>query len=457
MDADALDAADDPVADGERAEQAAARARWVRSTVDHDDRVHALAGDAHPAAAHAHLRRVDRRAVEVAGGHAGPGDRLEPRVAVLLRDAGAHLDESGEDRFQALRRRRHHAHPGERRLVVAEACLEGLDLEAAAAFRDAVEQRVHETGVEEIALDLDHPLADGGGSTRRRRGPARPRVRQLEHEALRGAAGEDELRERAHHRLEAPAGEALLESRAREIRHVRVSDHHGVAGEVERVGGIHLAALLGGHADTDGLERVVVEGVRIVDDAATGQRAEARVEVVEPLVDQPERNHLDVEQLREVAVCLQRRAHAVAAPEERDARLEEGVALALERAAARQRHHPVAALPEPGREPRHLGLALRKAEACRDERAVVDEPRVGGERHVGEPLGRLGVLDGGPTGELRPQPLPLLRRDGPVGAADVALHPRVDHVGDAVEPRRAHEKVRRHSAIMRPWQLAPQP
>src|SRR5207253_59710 len=84
----ALDAADDPVADGERAEQAAARARRVRSTVDHDDRVHALAGDAHPAAAHAHLRRVDRRAVEVARGDAGLRDGFEARVAVLLGDAG---------------------------------------------------------------------------------------------------------------------------------------------------------------------------------------------------------------------------------------------------------------------------------------------------------------------------------------------------------------------------------
>src|SRR5207247_4058366 len=103
--------------------------------------------------------------------------------------------------------------------------------------------------------------------------------------------------------------------------------------------------------------------------APGGERADARVEVVEPLVDQPERDHLDVEEIGEVAVRLQGSADAVAAPDERGARLEERVPLTLERAAARQRHDPVAAIAKPGREVGDFGLALGKTGARRNERA----------------------------------------------------------------------------------------
>src|SRR2546425_326937 len=86
------------------------------------------------------------------------------------RRTGAGLDELRQDRLQALGRRRQHAQARERGLVVAEAGLEGFDLEVAAALGDTVEEGVHQTGVEEIALDLDCALAHLGRHSRDARG-----------------------------------------------------------------------------------------------------------------------------------------------------------------------------------------------------------------------------------------------------------------------------------------------
>src|SRR5206468_8385804 len=104
---------------------------------------------------------------------------------------------------------------------------EGLALEAPAALGDAVEEGVHEPGVEEIALHLDHPLAHPGEDARRGGGPPRAGVRQVERQALGRTAGEDELRERADDRLETPAREPLAERRASEVRDVRLSGDDG--------------------------------------------------------------------------------------------------------------------------------------------------------------------------------------------------------------------------------------
>ena len=168
--------------------------------------------------------------------------------------------------------------------------------------------------------------------------------------------------------------------------------------------------------------------------------------MVEALVDEAERDDLDVQHLRQVAVGLERGAHAVAAPEERRARLEERVALALERPAAGQLGDAVAAAAKPLDGVPRLGRALREAEARRHEGVLVHEPRVGGEGHVGEARRGLEQLQVGARGERRAECLPLPHRLLGVGAADVPLHPRVDDVFDAVEARRAEEKAvaRRH-------------
>src|SRR5439155_11296015 len=190
--------------------------------------------------------------------------------------------------------------------------------------------------VEEVALDLDRALAHLGRDPRGARAPPRAALLELEYQALGGAAGHDELPERADDDRVAPGRQALTERVAREVRDHRATGHDRVAREVESVGRVHLEALLCRHARGDALERLAVEGGGVVEDASLGERAEAGVEVVEALVDQAEGDDLDVQHLRQVAVRLERGAHAVAAPEERRAGLEERVALALERPAAGQ-------------------------------------------------------------------------------------------------------------------------
>src|SRR5438445_441360 len=430
----------------ELADQAAGDARLAGGAVDDQYGVHPLPGRAHPPPAHPHVGREDARAVEVVGRDPLLLDRRETRVVLVLGDPRARLDEPREDRVQALGRRRHHPHARERGLVVAEAGLEGLDLEVAPAVGDAVEHGVHEARVEQVALDLDRALAHLGGDPRGARGPPRARVLELEDQALGGAARQDELPERADDDLVAPARQALAERVAREVRDHRAAGHDRVARTVEGVGRVHLAALLGRHARGDAVERVAVEGVGVVEEAALGERAETGVEVVEALVDQAQRHDLDVHHLRQVAVRLERGTHAVAAPEERRSRLEERVALALERPPARELDDAAAAAAKPLDGVARLGRALGEAEACGHEGVVVHEPRVGGEGHVGEARRGLEQLQVGARGERRAECLPLPHRLLGVGAADVPLHPRVDDVLDAVEARRAEEEgvARRH-------------
>jgi hypothetical protein len=138
------------------------------------------------------------------------------------------------------------------------------------------------------------------------------------------------------------------------------------------------------HARFDGFERLAVERLGVVDDAPVRQRTEARVEVVEALVDQAKRNDLQVESVGEVAVRLERRADAVAAPYERLAGLEERVALALEGPAPGQLDDAIAVLTEPLDDVPRLGVSLREAEAGRNERLAVYQAGVRRERHVGE-------------------------------------------------------------------------
>src|SRR5262249_42510387 len=91
---------------------------------------------------------------------------------------------------------------------------------------------------------------------------------------------------------EAPAGELLGERGAREVGDEGAAGDHGVASEAEGVGSVDRAAPVPRHAGGDRLERIVVEGVGMIDDPAARQRAEAGVEVVEALVHEPEGNHL---------------------------------------------------------------------------------------------------------------------------------------------------------------------
>jgi len=87
---------------------------------------------------------------------------------------------------------------------VAEAGLKGLDLEVAPPSVDAVEHGVHDTRVEEVALDLDRALAHLGRDARaraRRRAPGCSSWRT----STSRAAGQDELPQRADDDLVAPA------------------------------------------------------------------------------------------------------------------------------------------------------------------------------------------------------------------------------------------------------------
>ena len=89
---------------------------------------------------------------------------------------------------------------------------------------------------------------------------------------------------------------------------------------------------------------------------------------------------------------------------------------------------------------RGLRLALGHTEAGGDERLAVDQARVGGERHVGEAGHGLDELERRAGGERLLERFPLPPRQLPVGAADVAFHPGVDDVVDAVEPRPAQQE-----------------
>lgn len=214
-----------------------------------------------------------------------------------------------------------------------EARAQLLDLERAAALDDAVEHAVHEAGVEQMALHLDEPLTDAGRRARHRH---ERRVQQVEHETLGRAACEQELVDGTDHDVEAPVRQHRAQRRAREAGDDGVVEHHRIAGEVERVGTVDGEALRRRHARRDRVERALIEGVGMVEHAPARQRTEAGVEVIEALVDEPKRHDLDVEQLGQLAIRLERGADTVAAPQKRLARLEERVTLAFERPAARE-------------------------------------------------------------------------------------------------------------------------
>ncbi len=225
----------------------------------------------------------------------------------------------------------------------------------------------------------------------------------------------------------------------------RLAEHDGVAAKTKGVLGADLHAVGLGDAGVDGLERAAVERGGVVHKAAVGQWGEASIEMIKALVDQAQRNNFAPENFREPPVREQSTAYAVARPEDwraLGARMEKRIAFAFERElAGKILHHELLFLKPPAKM-RHLRRALRHAENGRYKHIIQREAGVGDEAHIRQMRRGLHHAHLGALGDDGVESVPLVACARGVGAADVALHPRVDFVLHAKMRRAAHRDDR---------------
>src|SRR2546423_13712242 len=119
---------------------------------------------------------------------------------------------------------------------------------------------------------------------------------------------------------------------------------------------------------TDRALAVFVERIWKPERAAVGQRAEASIDVIEPRIDQLDRDDEATEQIRDSAMGIYVGPEFVAA--EQNIAAEEGVALAFEIKVLRQPDDFVAMLFHPARKMRRFAGAFFVPEIARDKTAT---------------------------------------------------------------------------------------
>src|ERR1035438_4564382 len=130
--------------------------------------------------------------------------------------------------------------------------------------------------------------------------------------------------------------------------------------------------------------RFGVERSGIVHDFAVGERAEARVEMVEALVDKAQRNHFYVPEISQLPEAVLVRARPMTGPQAGAIRFEERIPFPFERRAARNVANRETGLLKPAAEMRFLPLPLGMIKAAQSHCAVEDQTGVRGEDHIGE-------------------------------------------------------------------------
>ncbi len=156
--AQAVEPADDPIADSDLAQLAARRAAVG---ANHDDRVHALPGHGNPAALDAYVGPHVGRRIEIVRNRAVAIGHQQQRVP-LLDGMAAERNQLLEQAPQVGIGRRRDLQFQLREVFVGAADLEMQDVELSAASDHGVEDRVQELRVDEVALGLDDDGVESG-------------------------------------------------------------------------------------------------------------------------------------------------------------------------------------------------------------------------------------------------------------------------------------------------------
>src|SRR5690606_30631374 len=262
---------------------------------------------------------------------------------------------------------------------------------------------------------------------------------QLERQALGRTPGLQELRQVDLLHRESRQHQPGFQRFRRLVQEHLVADVDGIAGEVSGVHRVHHDALVGRDAALDGDPLDVVERRRVIHQEAAGERAEARIDVVEARVGQPDRHHLDAEELLDLGMRLDFGTETVARPEARRAAIQQAVACALEADLLVEVEELETVLPEPLLEVRLLGTPLVRHEMAGDRLVAVHDARVRGEHHVRQVGLGIDRDDVGVLGERVAQGLPLLPCEILVQGTLVPRHPRVDDVLHLEVIGRAHQ------------------
>ena len=114
---------------------------------------------------------------------------------------------------------------------------------------------------------------------------------EQQRQAFGRAACLDEFGKRCRHHLVPPRAERLAQGTCGVAGDERVAEPNRVAGETEGVLVADLDPPLRRDERFDPQPRRLVERRRVVDHPTVGQRYEAGIDVVEALVDEPQRNH----------------------------------------------------------------------------------------------------------------------------------------------------------------------
>ena len=192
-----------------------------------------------------------------------------------------------------------------------------------------------------------------------------------------------------------------------------------------------------GHVGFDDLATVFVEGGRIVDHLAAAERAEARVEMIEPRIGQLQAQHAPAEAFGHQRVGSDFGAEVIAA--EQLVSGEERVAGPLEEHVFGKFVDGETVFAKPRTEDRLLAAAHRKTEPRQDHAPIGHQAGIGGEHQVGQTGLRVDEHQLGPTrvGESLAEVGPLRLRKLRLGPVETR-HPRVDLVLDGVILRRGH-------------------
>lgn len=169
------------------------------------------------------------------------------------------------------------------------------------------------------------------------------------------------------------------------------------------------------------------------------QRSEAGVEVIEARVDQVQGANRRMPGVGDMAMSRTAGADTVGRPEDRAIVVEGDIPFPFEGCLTRRLPEQEGLALEPLVEVRGLGPALRMVEAGERGHPVLYQGAVAEEDHVGTARFGMQQANVGDTTQDVMKTLPL--REGKIarGSMDVAGHPRIDDVVDAVPLRRTHQ------------------
>src|SRR6478735_3698657 len=189
----------------------------------------------------------------------------------------------------------------------------------------------------------------------------------------------------------------------------------------------------------DGALAVFIESGREPNGAAIGERTEASIDVIKARIDQLDRNHQTVQDIRDAAMRADIGAKFVAAKKRVTGK--ERVTFSLKKLIVRQPDNFVAVLFHPLRKKRRFPGPLFVPKITRDEFSADGQPGVGGKDHVGQlRLWRDEMDVASKAKEFLVQSAPLRLDEWSIGATGAA-HPWIDFVFDAVVIGRAKQKI----------------